>query len=91
MEEQFEWPEASAIAQNYKTLGFRVATPDPKPRPRAEMEEQFEWPEASAISQNYQVMVYQFGYVAMFSVAFPIVPLICSLYNLLELRSCPRP
>jgi len=48
---------------------------------------QHEMPEAAAVVDGYMVLVYQLGYVGLFAIAFPLVPLICVVYNVVELRS----
>mmetsp|Transcript_12338 Transcript_12338/g.29538 ORF Transcript_12338/g.29538 Transcript_12338/m.29538 type:complete len:695 (-) Transcript_12338:94-2178(-) len=51
------------------------------------MEEQEEWLEPTPVIDLYKDKVYQFGFVAMFGVAFPMVTFLCLIFNLVDMRS----
>ena len=50
-------------------------------------EEQFQWLEATPVVDLYKNKIYQFGYIAMFGLAFPLVVPLCLAVNLVELRA----
>jgi len=50
-------------------------------------EEQYEWLVATPVVDLYKDKIYQFGYIVMFGLIFPLVVPICLVVNLLELRS----
>jgi len=50
-------------------------------------EEQFQWNEPTPVVDLYKDKVYQFGYIAMFGIAFPLVVPLCLAVNLVELRA----
>eukprot|EP00277_Geminigera_cryophila_P032750 CAMPEP_0173127242 /NCGR_PEP_ID=MMETSP1102-20130122/57666_1 /TAXON_ID=49646 /ORGANISM="Geminigera sp., Strain Caron Lab Isolate" /LENGTH=463 /DNA_ID=CAMNT_0014036805 /DNA_START=42 /DNA_END=1433 /DNA_ORIENTATION=+ len=69
----------SAVDDAAAAAGMTVA--------KTPMELQYVCPEAAAVVDGYMVLVYQLGYVALFALVLPIVPIVCLLYNLSELRS----
>jgi len=50
-------------------------------------EEQNEWLVATPVVDLYKDKIYQFGYIAMFGLVFPLVVPLCLVVNLFELRS----
>mmetsp|Transcript_3150 Transcript_3150/g.6350 ORF Transcript_3150/g.6350 Transcript_3150/m.6350 type:complete len:696 (+) Transcript_3150:110-2197(+) len=54
---------------------------------KAPFEEQEEWLDATPVIDLYKDKVYQFGYISMFGVAFPMVTFLCLIFNLLDMRS----
>mmetsp|Transcript_26249 Transcript_26249/g.51142 ORF Transcript_26249/g.51142 Transcript_26249/m.51142 type:complete len:693 (+) Transcript_26249:53-2131(+) len=53
---------------------------------KSPIEEQFEWFDPSSVIDMYKDKVYQFGYVVLFGVVFPVVPFICLVNNIFDLR-----
>jgi len=50
-------------------------------------EQQYEWLDPTPVVDLYKDKVYQFGYISMFGLVFPLMVPLCLAINLLELRS----
>lgn len=50
-------------------------------------EDQYEWLDPTPVVDLYKDKIYQFGYIVMFGMVFPLVVPLCLVVNLLELRS----
>ncbi|KAJ3034853.1 hypothetical protein HDV00_004585 [Rhizophlyctis rosea] len=59
---------------------------DEEERFEREMKKEFEQPDYR-VYEDYAEMVIQFGYLALFSVAWPLAPVACFVNNFVELRS----
>jgi hypothetical protein len=58
-----------------------------RPKPKTPQEEQYDWLDSTPTVDLYKDKIYQFGYISMFGVVFPLVVPLCLLVNLIEMRT----
>ena len=57
------------------------------PKPKTPQEDQYDWIDSTPTVDLYKDKIYQFGYISMFGLVFPLVVPVCLVVNLIEMRS----